>query len=90
MLLTSEDNGYLYIYGFDTAEGGDCHLIRQFHLTSTDHCGSSVPSSQPPPTRKSTSESSNSGSAADQLHPEESVTKSSEGEEVFIHITLTG
>ena len=80
MLLTSEDNGYLYIYGFDTAEGGDCHLIRQFHLTSTDHCGSSGPSSQPP-TRKTTSESSTSGSATDQLHPEESVTKSSEGEE---------
>jgi len=87
VLLTSEDNGYLYIYGFDTAEGGDCHLIRQFHLTSTDHCGSSVPSNQPP-TRKTTSESSNSGSAADQLHPEESVTKSSEDSEKFHGMAL--
>lgn len=33
-LLLTSDNGYLYIYSLDTNEGGDCHMIRQFHLTS--------------------------------------------------------
>merc|ERR1712029_523345 len=33
-LLLTSDNGYLYIYSLDTVEGGDCHMIRQFHLTS--------------------------------------------------------
>ena len=38
LLLTSDD-GYLYIYGLDVHEGGDCHLIRQFHLTNTSNTG---------------------------------------------------
>jgi len=38
LLLTSDD-GYLYIYGLDVHEGGDCHLIRQFLLTSNSTTG---------------------------------------------------
>lgn len=33
--MASED-GYLYVYSLDTTEGGDCALIRQFHLSSKD------------------------------------------------------
>lgn len=35
LLLASED-GYLYVYSLDVAEGGDCALIRQFHLSKKD------------------------------------------------------
>ena len=35
LLLASED-GYLYVYSLDVGEGGDCALIRQFHLSSKD------------------------------------------------------
>ena len=38
LLLTSDD-GYLYIYGMDIQEGGDCHLIRQFLLTNATEAG---------------------------------------------------
>ena len=38
LLLTSDD-GYLYIYGLDVHEGGDCHLIRQFLLTNASSTG---------------------------------------------------
>merc|ERR1719270_82088 len=38
VLLTSDD-GYLYIYGLDVHEGGDCHLIRQFLLTNASSSG---------------------------------------------------
>ena len=38
LLLTSDD-GYLYIYGLDVHEGGDCHLIRQFLLTNASTTG---------------------------------------------------
>ena len=38
LLLTSDD-GYLYIYGMDIQEGGDCHLIRQFYLTNATEAG---------------------------------------------------
>ena len=38
LLLTSDD-GYLYIYSLDIHEGGDCHLIRQFHLTTPSNAG---------------------------------------------------
>jgi len=34
-LLLTSDNGYLYIYSLDMVEGGDCHMIRQFHLTNS-------------------------------------------------------
>lgn len=37
-LLLTSDNGYLYIYSLDTVDGGDCHMIRQFHLTSDQAC----------------------------------------------------
>ena len=33
LLMASED-GYLYVYSLDVNEGGDCALIRQFHLSS--------------------------------------------------------
>lgn len=82
-LLLTSDNGYLYIYSFDTAEGGDCHMIRQFHLTTTtDGAGA-------PPARK-TSESSNSGSAQEQ-QPEEAATPggtASEDSEKFHEMAL--
>ena len=35
LLLASED-GYLYVYSLDVTEGGDCALIRQFHLSNKD------------------------------------------------------
>ena len=35
LLLASED-GYLYVYSLDVNEGGDCALIRQFHLSNKD------------------------------------------------------
>lgn len=35
LLMASED-GYLYVYSLDVTEGGDCALIRQFHLSSKD------------------------------------------------------
>jgi len=35
LLLASED-GYLYVYSLDVTEGGDCALIRQFHLSNRD------------------------------------------------------
>ena len=35
LLMASED-GYLYVYSLDVNEGGDCALIRQFHLSSKD------------------------------------------------------
>jgi len=42
LLLASED-GYLYVYSLDVNEGGDCALIRQFHLSNKDesHASSS-------------------------------------------------
>jgi autophagy-related protein 18 len=40
LLLTSED-GYLYVYSLDVNDGGDCALIRQFHLNK-DHPASEV------------------------------------------------
>ena len=42
-LLLTSDNGYLYIYSLDTSDGGDCPMIRQFHLTSeqTGNAGAS-------------------------------------------------
>jgi len=45
LLLASED-GYLYVYSLDVNEGGDCSLIRQFHLSNKDeqsHASSSSP-----------------------------------------------
>ena len=33
LLLASQD-GYLYLYGMNFNEGGDCNLIRQFQLTN--------------------------------------------------------
>merc|ERR1711936_62565 len=35
LLLASED-GYLYVYSLDVNEGGDCSLIRQFHLSNKE------------------------------------------------------
>merc|ERR1711997_1087878 len=42
-LLLTSDNGYLYVYSLDTSDGGDCPMIRQFHLTSeqTGNAGAS-------------------------------------------------
>ncbi|CAB4054342.1 WIPI1_2 [Lepeophtheirus salmonis] len=33
-LLVASQDGYLYMYGLDVNEGGDCSLIRQFRLTN--------------------------------------------------------
>ena len=35
LLLVSED-GYLYVYSLDINVGGDCSLIRQFHLSNKE------------------------------------------------------
>ena len=44
LLLVSED-GYLYVYSLNINEGGDCSLIRQFHLSNKE--GQSHTSSNP-------------------------------------------
>jgi len=41
LLLASED-GYLYVYSLDVNEGGDCALIRQFHLSNKDEPSNSA------------------------------------------------
>ena len=35
LLLASED-GFLYVYGLDLNDGGDCSLIKQFRLTGDE------------------------------------------------------
>ena len=45
-LLLTSDNGYLYIYSLDTSDGGDCPMIRQFHLTSEQTGNSGASSSR--------------------------------------------
>jgi len=41
LLLASED-GYLYVYSLDVNEGGDCALIRQFHLSNKEEPSNSA------------------------------------------------
>ena len=45
--MASED-GYLYVFSLDCNEGGDCALIRQFHLSRKDEPSSTNSSAGTP------------------------------------------
>ena len=46
LLMASED-GYLYVFSLDCNDGGDCPLIRQFHLSRKDEPSTSSTAQTP-------------------------------------------